>query len=387
MTSAAVAFDERAELAAAARQLVDAEIDWTSMVAAVDDVDGFFDRHWQTVCEVGWPSIEIPERFGGSGGSFLDLCIVLQQLGRRPLRSPMLPTTVLGVGSLLLAGSEEQRRAHLPRLASGDEIASAALEGVFGLPGHGAARVIDEGGKLRLGGTARLVPHALDADIVAVAAADEGGATMVLLDAAMLVGRIKTEPAPIDLTRQLCTIELDGLEIGERELLGERRGGDPTLRALLRRGIAATSMEALGACEELLDVTVAYVKDRKQFGRPVGSFQAVKHHCADMFVLLETMRVAATCAAAQAARPSGEGDVGETDWSPIAKAFCGDAFLELTRLAIQCTGGMGFTWEYGLHLYLRRALLNQHLFGPASWHRAATMASLPGWRSAAEGMG
>lgn len=376
MTSAAVAFDERSELAGAARQLVDAEIDWASMVAAVDDSDGFFDRHWQTVCEVGWPSIEVPERFGGSGGSFLDLCVVLQQLGRRPIRSPMLSTTVLGIGALLAFGSEDQRRAHLPKLASGHELATAAIEGVLDLPGHGAVSLAEARGKLKLSGTARLVPHALDADIVAVAAADGDATTMVLLGSDVLADRIHTECTPIDLTRQVCTIDLDGLQIHEADLLGARRTGDGSVQWLLRRAVAATAMEAVGACEELLDVTVSYVKERKQFGRPVGSFQAVKHHCANMFVLLETMRVAATCAASQAARVDTSLEPGETDWSPIAKSYCGDAFLELTRLAIQCTGGMGFTWEYGLHLYLRRALLTQHLFGPPSWHRAATMRAL-----------
>jgi alkylation response protein AidB-like acyl-CoA dehydrogenase len=309
----------------------------------------------------------VPEELGGAGGSFADLAVVLTELGSVVAPGAIFSATVLGIGALLLAGSERQRAELLPDLASGTRRMTVALTDSSGrLQGPAPARISEQAGALSVSGEAGWVLDAQGADSIVVLAQDGDGSSLVMIDTR--AAGVEVEPTVLaDVTRRLATVRLHEVPVRPEDVLGERGSAAPAAAAIARRAAVALAADDVGGMARALALTVELVCNREQFGRPVGSFQAVKHHCANMAILLETARAAIRRAVA--AMTSGSVDE-QLEWCAIAKSYVGDAYVELTRLAVQCHGGVGFTWEFDVHLYLKRARLSQQLYGNPAFHRA-----------------
>jgi alkylation response protein AidB-like acyl-CoA dehydrogenase len=288
---------------------------------------------WQELCELGWLGIAIPERYGGQGLGRVELSILCEELGRSLAPIPFL-STVLAATLIEHAGSEEQRERLLPALASGEQGAAV------GLAHEGRAQLVIGGGEAHV-----LVLLDIDADPARparVLAASEADVALV---------------ACIDPTRSAA-------EVTAAEQAGERLEGD--LSGGLDRALVAVASELVGVCDRALEMTVAYVKERKQFGVPVGAYQAVSHRCAQM--LLDTERARSLTAFAAWAADADPERLGEA--AAMAKASASEAAVEVTASAIQAHGGIGFTWEADVHWLYKRAQVDAALLGGAKRQRA-----------------
>ena len=297
---------------------------------------------WPVLVEAGWTGLEIPEEFGGAGAGFAETAVICEEIGRAAASTGYLGM-VLAVGALQASMPGTLRDELLAGIASG-EVRPVVVPGGFQL----------RGGKLY--GTAEFVPDASGADrLLVVAAADDGAP--VLVDAAGL----SVTPQPVvDETRQLTTVSADGLAVtGVLD-------GDATrvVSALRDRGAVAIACDSLGLAQAMLDATVSYVKVRNQFGRAIGSFQAVKHACADMMVSLAVSRQLVTAAVTAVATGADAGTA-----ASMAKAHATAGAVDIAGKAMQLHGGIGYTWESGIHVYLKRAALNRSLFGSPAAHR------------------
>jgi alkylation response protein AidB-like acyl-CoA dehydrogenase len=294
---------------------------------------------WRELSELGWPGIAIGEEHGGQGLGVIELSILCEELGRAVAPVPFLPSAMAG---MLIAhgGSPEQRQRWLPGLASGETI------GALGVA---------------LDGVAEFVVAGADAEVLVLA--EEDGSARVIAS-----GEAEVSPLPsIDPTRSAARVSANGAG----EVLPDGCAG-------LGRALVAVSAELVGVCDRALEMTVAYVKDRKQFGVPVGSFQAVSHRCAQM--LLETEKSRSATAFAAWAADADEGRLAEA--AAMAKAQASDAGRKVTGSAIQAHGGIGFTWEADVHWLYKRAQIDAAMLGGAKRHRARLAEILAGNLSA-----
>lgn len=355
--------DVRDELRSITRRVVEQRCPTQRVRSLANDPIGFDEQLWHEAAELGWLGLEIPESYGGAGMSFAELAVVLDELGRGLVPLPVLSSVVLGTGAILAGGSDEQRTQWLPELAAGDRRLAAAVTGTSGRVGYDAlsitATIAAEA--VHLAGVAGFVADAHVADAFVVAAR-VGESVELMLVPAGAHGVGVTVESSHDQTRRLATVQFDGVEVTHASRLS---GGAALYDWLIERAAVALSIDSHGGARRVMETTVQYAKDRIQFGRPVGSFQAVKHRCANMFVNVETSRVAADVAARTL--PVGPG--APSRWASIAKSHAADAYVAVADSGIRVHGGIGFTWEHDMHLYLRRAKLNQALFGSSFWHR------------------
>ena len=320
--------DDQLALREGAGDLLD-DLASPARVRAHTTTDAPFDRAlWAAMVDQGWLGVEIDETAGGLGLGSVEVAVLVEELGRHAAPAPFVPT-VLALDVFERAGEDEW----VQRLLAGDALACVAWD------------------------PAAPVPYAPSAD-VAIVLADDGVYAMEISS------RPARQPA-MDITRELGWLQFDASTA--------RRIGDRDARTrLLDRGATYTSADLLGSASRALDMAVEYAKDRVQFGRPIGSFQAVKHRCADMLVDVEGMRStvywAAWCIGAQ----DGDASVAAT----TAKIWCGDASKRVMASALQVHGGIGFTWEHDLHFFLKRSQLDQLAFGDASVHRERLAALL-----------
>lgn len=324
--------------------------------------DGFDRSQWVETAELGWQAMAIPEEYGGAGFGFLELAVILEEMGRSLFGAPFLSTVVLAANAVLLAGSEEQKQRWLPAIAAGELVATVALPDGAGpfVADSATVSATPDGDGWSLSGT---LAHVLDggsAELLVVPAAVDG--QLGLFAVAAGSDGLGTEALDtIDPTRKLATVSLDGVA-------AERIGDDAVdvLAEVHRIGSVALALEQVGGASHVLDVTVQYAKDREQFGRPIGSFQAIKHMCADMYVGVESARAAAYYAAWAVSESSDE----VATVAPLAKAYCSEAYFRAAGDSIQVFGGIGFTWEHDAHLYFKRAKSGEILLGSPSEHRA-----------------
>lgn len=317
---------------------------------------------WAEAAAMGWPAMTIPEGDGGAGYGFVEMSVLMEETGRTLFPSPLLATGVLAPTALVAGGTAAQRRDVLPALASGEATATVAL-------GHGerpdSPALLGTSGQdgTRLDGQVDLVLDGHTADHLIVPAR-VCGATELYLVAASTAG-VSAEPVPtLDQTRRLAQVHFDAVEVSEAERL-EGDGAD-LLRKVRTAGVVALALEQVGGARQVLEMATAYARDRKQFGRAIGSFQAVKHRLADMLVAVETARSAAY----HAARVLARGDHEELAVAaPLAASACAEAYEQVTGDAIQVHGGIGFTWEHDAHLYFKRAKASKLLFGSPRMHR------------------
>jgi alkylation response protein AidB-like acyl-CoA dehydrogenase len=327
----------------AARELLDDRCPTTRVRAVHDGADGWDAELWARMVEQGWLGVTVDESAGGLGMGIVELGVLLEELGRHVAPVPFLPTAMT-IELARRAGADDLTA----ELVGGTRTACVAWSA-------GTASLRADGN--RLSGRSDPVPFAPLADLALVIAPDADGPAVFVVDLET-AGRPPAEPA-MDLTRPLGWLEFDAVG-------ATRLGGTDLADVALDLGATAVALELLGASDAAMRMAVEYAKDRVQFGRPIGSFQAVKHRCADMLVDVEGMRSSAYWAAWSL----GVDDPDRSIAASTAKTWAGDASKRVMASALQVHGGVGFTWEHDLHLFLKRAQLDQSTFGDASWHRA-----------------
>ena len=319
---------------------------------------------WRQMAEqLGLQALAIPAEFGGAGFGTVELGIVLEEMGRALLCAPYFSSVVQAAGALLYCGDDAAKNEFLPGIASGETIATLAYIEDCGRPDEPgiALRASRSGGGWRLDGVKSFVLDGCRADLVVVAARAPRGVTLFLVpgDAP---GLTRTQLSTMDLTRKQARLEFTGTPA---RLLGTEGAGWATMTRVLELTAAALAAEQVGGAQKVLEMAVAYAKLRVQFGRPIGSFQAVKHRCADMLLAVESARSAAYYALWTASELSEDLPVA----AGMAKAYCSAAYVRAAADNIQIHGGIGFTWEHPAHLYLKRAKSSELLFGDPAYHR------------------
>jgi alkylation response protein AidB-like acyl-CoA dehydrogenase len=342
-----------------------------SLVREVVEKDAVPDALWSQMVALGWPALTVPERAGGLGMGAVELAVVVEELGRVLAPGPFLPTVTQFAPVVAEAGSPEQQERLLGAVAAGELTGTLALVEASGSVdvSRVATTAKRNGDGFVLDGTKTMVIEAATADAIAVIARtpDTGGDDGV---GAFVVARADVGIEPVDAldpSRPLARVALDGVRVGADHALGEP---GPATATAVRRAVevAATALavETVGAAQAIFDVTLAYAKEREQFGVPIGSFQAIKHKFADMLVALERARATSYFAALTIA----EDDDRRALAASMAKAAAGDCAAMLAKEGIQIHGGIGYTWEHDMHLYVRRVKSNSLLLGDAAQHRA-----------------
>lgn len=320
---------------------------------------------WSVVADAGWLGLEVPQALGGAGGTFAEIAVVLHEMGRSPRPCAFLGSAVLGVGALTSVEPSVVSDGLLGEVASGRARIAVAVP-----TGDGAAQdtpfhLVGSSGRFELVGEGTFVPDAVTADRLLVLARDPASGLVVVDVDPTSPGLTRGEQPVLDSTRSLGAVTADRVSVAPDALW--RFAGHPASsgQRLLDRAALAMACDSLGLAEAMMDATVAYAGVRKQFGRPIGSFQAVKHACADMLVQISVCRELVS--AAVAAISSDHVDAGVA--VSMAKAHVCGAAVDIVGKALQLHGGIGYTWDSGVHVYLKRALLNRSLFGAPTDHR------------------
>lgn len=375
------AFSDEQEMIRASAESFLADVSDSAAVRAVMASELGYDAElWQRLCgELYWPAIHIPEVYGGLGLGYVELAILLEQMGRRLLCSPFFATACLATPALLLAGSEAQKTAWLPRIAEGSATATLAFAGANRWDAETVqATVTQEGEGFVLNGTLNYVLDGHSADLLIVAARSPGSmgqAGISLFALAADSAGIQRQMLPtMDQTRRQARVQLNNVYLGADGLLGEFGTAWPQLERILQLACIALAAEQTGGAQQSLDLSVAYMQERQQFGRPIASFQALKHRAADMMVQVECARSAAyyaACVAQEALDPAGDAAVAAelVLAAALAKAQCSEAFFHCAAESIQLHGGVGFTWEYDPHLYFKRARAGEAFLGAPALQR------------------
>lgn len=349
--------DEQAELAATVRTLLAKHSDPAAVRAAASTPKGYDERLWSVLCtQVGAAGLALPEEYGGAGFSLFETHIVLEGLGAALTPSPLLGSAVLAAGALLRSGQASTCAEVLPGIAAGSTVAALAWGAGWPVTAEAWTGVTADGDTLT--GTAGLVLDGDTAEVLLVLARSDDGVSLFRVDPEQSGVRRTATPA-MDQTLRLATVALDGVEA---ERLAD--GVEAWLGGI--RDVAAVAVTGLqvGALQRCLDLTVAYSKERVQFGRPIGSFQALKHRMADMLVDVETSRTVSWAAAWSAARHAP--DLAEK--AALAKAWCSESLTRVAEETVQLHGGIAITWEHDAHLYLKRAHALSQLFGQPHEH-------------------
>jgi alkylation response protein AidB-like acyl-CoA dehydrogenase len=364
--------EEQEELRSTARGFLGDRSASEDVRRAMESELGYDPSLWKQMgAELGWTAVTIPEAYGGLGLGYIELVALLEVMGESLVCAPFFSSICLGANAILVAGSDEQKQDLLPGIAEGQTRATLACGeagGRWNGSGIGATARRD-GGDFVLRGVVRFVLDGHCADLLVVAARAEGssgeeGISLFALpaDAAGLERRALPT---MDLTRRLAEVELRDVRAPASALLGEEGAGWGPLARTLDLAAVALAAEQVGGAQRCLDMSVDYAKERVQFGRPIGSFQAIKHKCADMMVRVESARSGAYYAGCVATERSDELPV----VASLAKATCSDAFFHCAAQAMQIHGGVGFTWEYDVHLYFKRARAMESFLGEPAWHR------------------
>jgi alkylation response protein AidB-like acyl-CoA dehydrogenase len=356
---------EQEELRASVRKFLVQYSSREAVRAQIDSEAGYDDDVWRQMAgQMGLPSLAIPEEYGGSGFGPAELGIVLEEAGRALLCSPYFATVALAGQALTGCADEAAKRRWLPAIASGALTATVAVAeepGSWDLAAT-ATRATPKGDGWVLDGTKTFVIDGHTADLVLVIARTDSGLGLFAV-AGDAAGLARHRLEALDLTRRVARLEFTGTPATLASGPGD---ATEALYHVLDLVYAAASVEQVGGAHRCLDMAVDYAKLRVQFGRPIGSFQAVKHKCADMLVEVESARSAAYYAIGVAA----EGPADELpSAAALAKAYCSEAYTHTAKENIQVHGGIGFTWEHDAHLYLRRAKSSELLFGAPAEHR------------------
>jgi len=324
---------------------------------------GYDESTWHQMADLGLQGLAIPEEFGGAGATFIEVAVVLEEAGRVLLPAPYFASVVLAANALLLSGDKAAQERWLPPIAAGELIATVAHTDDSGRwdPAGITVTATKDGDQWRLSGVKRFVIDGLAASLIIVAAqAGDGVRLFAVEDGAPRLERTAQEP--MDLTRRLATVTLTGTPAVPLGTAGDQWDVLERVLQLAAIGLAA---EQAGGAQAVLDLTVRYSKERVQFGKPIGAFQAVKHKAAEMLLDVESARSIAYYAASRAAADDDDLQVAAS----LAKSYCSEAYFRTTAACIQLHGGIGFTWEHAAHLYFRRAKSSEIYLGDGNYHR------------------
>jgi alkylation response protein AidB-like acyl-CoA dehydrogenase len=355
-----------------------AEVSTSAAVRAAMDTERGYDAElWTRICEeMYWPAIHLPEQYGGLGLGYVELVATLEQMGRRLLCSPFFSSVCLAGNALLVAGNDAQKQHWLPRLIAGST-ATLAFAGSDG--GWDAAAVSvtceQQDGRFCLNGVSRYVADGHTAEWLVVAARKPGsagaeGVSLLVLDADT-AGLSREWLPTMDQTRKQAQLSFDNVWLDADALLGAEGQSAAALETVLDLARVAIAADQVGGAQQSLDMTVGYLQERVQFGRVIASYQALKHKCADMMVKVEAGRSAlyyAACIADEALAGNATGpELAEA--ASIAKGYCSDAYFFNAGCGIQLFGGVGFTAEYDIQLYFKRAKSTETFLGNGDFHR------------------
>jgi alkylation response protein AidB-like acyl-CoA dehydrogenase len=364
--------EEQELLRSTARKFFENECSSEVVRTLMETPEGMSPELWAKLAEQGWLGLIYPEAYDGMGLGMVDLVVLMEEMGRAVVPGPYFSTVLLGGLAILEAGSEAQKKEWLPRIVAGEArvtlawMEPSALLGPEGVTLPAAGR----GGRYTLSGTKLFVHDAHTADAVVVAArtaqglSPEEGISLFLLPRQTRGLEVTLLPT-MDQTRKLCEVTLTDVAVGADALLGPAGQGWPPLSRVLDRATVGLCAEMCGGAQRVLDMTVEYAKIRHAFGRPIGSYQGVKHKCADMLVDVENSKSITYYAAWAMDEGVSEGPLAVS----MAKAYVSDAYRRVAANGIQLHGGIGFTWEHDLHLYFKRAKGSEFAFGDATYHR------------------
>ncbi|TDF85983.1 acyl-CoA dehydrogenase family protein [Pseudomonas sp. H9] len=350
--------------------------DSAAVRVAMQRPEGFTPEVWQQIAqELYWPALMIPEQYGGVGLGFVEQAVLLEQMGRHLLCSPFLASACLATPALLLGSNEGLRERWLPELAAGNLTATLAYrqgrEGWHAAPQPKATRH-DQG--WQLDGHFDAVLDGASAGLLILASRDETDALLLFAVPADTPGLHSIALPSLDQTRRLARVVLDAVQVTEAHCLNPVSDGTALLDKALGVGAIALACEQVGSAQQSLDLTLAYISERQQFGRSIASFQAIKHRCADLMLAIECARSAsfyAACVAREALADEGDpllaGELAEA--AHIAKSEASETLMTCAAESIQLHGGVGFTWEYDPHLFFKRARAGEQLLGTPAWHR------------------
>ncbi len=356
--------EEQEELRKTVRAFLEAKSPETAVREQMETDSGFDAAVWGQMGEqLGLQGLAIPEEFGGSGYSFVELGIVLEEQGRALLCAPFFSTVVLAANTLLHSGDDAAKAAHLPGIASGETIATLAFTEPSGKWDESGitTEATASGDGWSLNGVKSFVIDGHTASLIIVAARTAKGVSLFTV-AGDAAGLTRTALSTMDQTRKQAKLEFANTPA---TLLGAEGEGWAVLSTVLDLAAVGLAAEQVGGAQKVLEQAVEYAKVRVQFGRPIGSFQAIKHKCADMLLEVESAKSAAYYGLWCAAEQNDE----LPSVASLAKAYCSEAYFHATAENIQIHGGIGFTWEHPAHLYFKRAKSSELLFGDPTYHR------------------
>ena len=356
--------EEHEQLRAVVRKFCEERSPEASVREWMATASGYDERVWRQMArELGLQGLIIAEEHGGAGFGDVELVIAFEEMGRTLLCAPFFATVALATHALLEIGDPQAQADFLPAIAAGDSVATLAWSEGAGrseLDGLRASATRD-GAAWRVDGAKNPVIDGAAADRILVAARSEAGLGLFAVEGDAPGLRREALP-PLDLTRKLARLELDG---APARLVGAEGAAGPALERALDRAVVCLAAEQVGAAQRCLEMAVAYARQRVQFGRPIGSLQAIKHKCANLLMEVEAARSAAYHAAFCAAA----GGEGLRAAASMAKSWCSEACFHAACENIQIHGGIGFTWEHPAHLYLKRAKSSSLLLGDPVFHR------------------
>ena len=362
--------EEQEMLRTSARDFLTTECPADLVKELAEDENGYKPEMWAKMAELGWQGLAIPEEYDGMGMTFLDLAVLLEEMGRAVCPGPFFSTVVLAGYAILETGSEEQKKEYLSKIATGEAIATLAVTEPSASYDAAAITVkaAAQGDDYVINGTKLFVDNANVADFMVVAARTkdggkpEDGITLFVVDA-KADGITTTLLKTIAGTKQ-CEVVFDNVKVPKGSVLGEVDKGWPAIDKVLEKAAVAKCAEMIGGAQAALDMSVAYAKERVQFGRPIGAFQAIQHHCANMLIDVEGSKFLTY----QAAWKVSEGMEATLEVS-MAKAWVSEAYRRITRLGHQIHGGIGFCMDHDMPLYFKHSKEAESLFGTADWHR------------------
>ena len=356
--------EEQEELRKMVRSFLEAKSDESAVREQMETDNGYDAAVWSQMAEqLGLQSLVVPEEFGGQGFSWVELGIVLEEMGRALLCAPFFSTAVLATHALLLSGDEAAKKAHLPGIASGETIATLATtepSGKWDASGI-TAEAKGSGSDFTISGTKSFVIDGHTANLMIVAAKTGKGISLFAVNGDAK-GLTRTALSTMDQTRKQAKLEFKDTPA---TLIGTEGAGWDVLSKVFDLAAIGLAAEQVGGAQKVLEMSVEYAKVRVQFGRPIGSFQAIKHKCADMLLEVESAKSAAYYGMWCASEMNDE----LPSVASLAKAYCSEAYFHAAAENIQIHGGIGFTWEHPAHLYFKRAKSSELLFGDPTYHR------------------
>ncbi len=356
--------EEQDELRKTVRAFLESKSPETAVREQMETEAGYDAAVWSQMGEqMGLQGLSIPEEYGGSGYGFVELGIVLEEMGRALLCAPFYASVVLAANTLLHSGDDAAKKAHLPGIASGETIATVAFTEPSGKWDEAGITMeaTAAGDGHTLTGTKMFVLDGHTASLVIVAARTGKGVSLFAVDGSAS-GLTRTALSTMDQTRKQAKLEFANTPA---TLIGTEGDGWRVLSTVLDLAAVGLAAEQVGGAQKVLEMAVEYAKVRVQFGRPIGSFQAIKHKCADMLLEVESAKSAAYYGMWCASEMNDE----LPSVASLAKAYCSEAYFHATAENIQIHGGIGFTWEHPAHLYFKRAKSSELLFGDPTYHR------------------